>query len=31
MNYDFVNQYSYFSEQIENHFPDPIIDELVIR
>ena len=31
MNYYFVNQYSYFSEDIGDQFPEPLLDELDIR
>ena len=28
MKYDFVNQYAYFIEDIDDKFPDPLLDEL---
>ena len=31
MKYDFGNQYAYFSEDIDEHFPWPLLDELYIH
>ena len=31
MNYYFENQYAYFSEDIDKHFTEPLLDELDIR
>ena len=31
MKYGFGNQYSYFSEEIDEQFPEPLIDELDIN
>ena len=31
MKYDFFNQYAYVSEEIDDQFPEPLIDELNIH
>ena len=31
MKYDFGNQYAYFSEEIDEKFPEPLLDQLDIR
>ena len=31
MKYDFVNQYAYFIEDIDDKFPDPLLDGLDVH